>query len=77
MVNFQLNIKSEKNKNVHVGTPYTMHWQWIYAQNLSEMSIYKVTRNENVIWYNLVTFLHQLCTATWQHLREPQIHYGW
>jgi len=38
-----------------VGTLHTMHWQWIYAQNLSEMSIYEVTHNLNVTWYKLLS----------------------
>jgi len=30
-----------------------MHWQWIYSQKSSKMSIYEVTHNENVTWYKV------------------------
>ena len=51
-VNILLN-KSENNNNKYVGWLTAMHWQVKYARNLTKVSIYEVTHNENVYWYNI------------------------
>jgi len=46
-VNFLLNTKLENCSNKHAGGVVMMHWQRINARKLSEVSIYKVTQNDN------------------------------
>ena len=73
--NFFGSFDIEWPNNEHVGALIIMHGQQqIYAQDPSEMSIYKVMHNENVTWYNLLllTYLQLVYTATtWRRLWDP------
>jgi len=76
-----MNTKPVNNYDKHIAALITMHWQWVYARNPSERSIYESTCNQN---FHLIEgygtdLLSAHCTATtWRRGgNAPEVNYSW